>query len=259
MNRFYNELLLYSSAIAVAVAIGGLLPLRFQWTRRHMPALLSFSAGIMMGAAFFHLLPESYILADESLTELGARHAWLQPSAIGVWIMVGFLFLYVIERFVTVHVCEALDCEVHSVGVSAFIGLAIHALTEGVALGSGLLAADLGKVVFLSIIMHKIPAALALSSILLHEKYQTKTILGLQFLFFMMVPLGAFMVNGLYLQGGSVFLGAAIAFSMGTFLHISLSDLLPEVHRSTYRKSLAFAAFLIGIALMFLMERSGNH
>src|SRR5512133_876512 len=53
-------------------------------------ALLSFSAGVMLGAAFFHMLPEA------------AEGAGL--SAIP-FVLVGFLFLFLLERFVLIHVC----------------------------------------------------------------------------------------------------------------------------------------------------------
>lgn len=239
MSPFYIQLISLSATLAIAVAIGAVIPLGLSWSRHHLPAFLSLAAGVMLGAALLHLLPEAF--------ELAPRHTAL-------WILLGFLFLYAFEKFVTVHVCEALDCEVHTVGVSAFLGLAIHALTEGFALGSGLLSGRLGWIIFLSILLHKIPAALALTSILLHEQYRRRTILVLQLAFIAMVPLGAVMVQLLTSIQGINFVGIAVAFSVGTFLHISLSDLLPEVHRSEYRRSWAFLTFLLGLAFIVLLK-----
>ncbi len=239
MSPFYFHLALYSAAIAVAVIAGGFIPLLLHWTRAHLPALLSFAGGIMLGAALLHLLPEAFAAAGASA---------------GIWILAGFVFLYAFEKFFTVHICEALSCEVHSVGISAFIGLAIHALTEGVALGTGMLTAGVGWVVFLSIFLHKLPAAFALSSILLHERYRQRTIALLQGIFFLMVPLGALGVHFLFVLSGKALLGATLGFSAGTFLHISLSDIIPEVHRSRYQRSFAFVAFLGGIVLMAFLK-----
>lgn len=244
MPAFYTQLTLYAAAIAGAVAVGGLFPMRLRWVRNHLPALLSFAAGVMLGASFLHLLPAAYEAAGDSAA---------------TWILIGFLFLYAFEKFVTVHICEALDCEVHSIGMSAFIGLAIHALTEGVALGAGMLTAGVGWIVLMSIFLHKLPAALALTSILLHENYRQRTIFTLQSIFFLMVPLGAVLVHRLFAMEGAHFLGAALGFSTGTFLHISLSDLLPEVHRSKYRKTWAFTTFLFGLAIMVLMRNHEGH
>ncbi len=242
MSPFYSQLIIYSGAIAAAVAGGGLLPIGLSVARRHLPALLSFSAGIMLGAAALHLLPETY-------------HAL--PRTAGLWILAGFLFLYLFEKFVTVHICEALDCEVHHIGISAFVGLSLHALTEGIALGTGMLTAGIGYIVFVSIFLHKFPAALALSSVLVHENYRKRNIFLLQGLFFLMVPLGAILVNILQSRIQSDFLGAALGFSTGTFLHISLSDLLPEVHRSGYHKTRALVAFLLGLLIMIFVRYYG--
>jgi len=239
MYPFYLHLTIFSAVIGLSVLIGGLIPMVLHWTRNHLPALLSFSAGIMLAAALLHLLPEAY-------QAIG--------SVAGIWVLGGFVFLYVFEKFLTVHICEALSCEVHTIGIAAFIGLAIHALTEGVALGTGMLSSGMGWIIFLSIFLHKLPAAFALTSILLHEKYQRRTILLLQGIFFLMVPLGAILVHFLFEFRGMPLLGASLGFSTGTFLHISLSDLLPEVHRSSYHRILAFVAFLVGILLMAILK-----
>lgn len=239
MPLFYAKLVFFSVAIAVAVALGGLVPLCLSFSRKHMPALLSFAAGVMLGAATVHLLPESF----------EAR-----PENAGLWILCGFLFLYLFEKFVMVHICEAINCEVHQIGLMAFVGLALHALTEGVALGTGMLTAGIGGIVFISILLHKLPAALALTSVLLHEHYRKRSIVILQGFFFLMLPLGAIILNTVSHEFGGEFLGAALGFSTGTFFHISLSDLLPEVHRSGYGKTPALITFLIGLVIMVFVK-----
>lgn len=239
MPHFYLQLTFFSAAIGVAVLAGGMIPLLLHWTRAHLPALLSLSGGIMLGAALLHLLPEAYAV-------VGARS--------GIWILAGFVFLYAFEKFFTVHICEALSCEVHSVGMAAFIGMAIHTLTDGVALGAGMSMDGVGWIVFLSIFLHKLPSAFALTSILLHSEYRQRTIVLLQGIFFLMVPLGALLVHFLFAVSDASLLGRTIGFSTGTFLHISLSDIIPEVHRSHYQRGLAFAAFLAGLILMALLK-----
>ena len=74
-----------------------------------------------------------------------------------------------------------------------------------------------------------------------------------------MVPLGAIMIQLVARVQGTEFIGAAVAFSTGTFLHISLSDLLPEVHRSEYRRSWAFTTFLVGLAVMLALKYTVPH
>lgn len=239
MDSFGGSLLVYSLAISASVATGGLIPMALAWTKQHLPILLSFSAGLMLGTVMIHLLPEAYAIIG--------KEAHIAALA-------GFIFLYTFEKFVTVHICEALDCEVHTIGVAAIVGLSIHSLTDGIALGSGLLIPSLGFIVFLTIFFHKLPEAFALTSILLHENYRARKILLMNGLLIVTVPLGALLVFATAAHGGSRLTGLALAFSAGTFLHISLSDLLPEVHKYATRKTIIFVAFLAGMTVTYFLQ-----
>lgn len=243
MLSFYAQLSFFSAVIGLAVVLGGLIPLIFHWTRAHLPVLLSFSGGVMLAAALVHLLPESLAF--------GGTH-------VGLWILAGFVLLYMFEKFFTVHICEALSCEVHSVGIAAFVGLTIHNLTEGFALGTSMQMHAVGWIVFFSIFMHKLPNAFALTAILLHEHYRSRSIVILQALFFLAVPIGALLAQWMSATHGPVFLSAALSFSTGTFLHIALSDIIPEVHRSTGERGLVFFAFLAGVGMMTLLRYGGS-
>lgn len=239
MESFFGSLTLYSGVISTSVVAGGLIPLLLAWTRKQLHLLLSFSAGLMLGATLIHLLPSSF--------ELMGKEA-------PFWVLAGFLFLYVFEKFVTVHICEALDCEVHTMGIAAVVGISAHALTDGIALGSGLLVKELGFVVFLTIFFHKLPEAFALTTILLHEARNRSRILFYNLILIAMVPLGALLVRSFAGTGNLRFTGMALAFSAGTFLHISLSDLLPDVHKHAERRYPIFLAFLAGLGAMLLLE-----
>lgn len=244
MESFLGNLALYSGMISTSVVAGGIVPLLLSWTRERLPLFLSFSAGLMLGATLIHLLPASF--------ELMGKEA-------PFWVLAGFLFLYLFEKFVTVHICEALDCEVHTMGIAAIVGISAHALTDGIALGSGLLVSRLGFVVFLTIFFHKLPEAFALTTILLHETQGKYRIVFFNLLLIAMVPVGALLVRFFIGPDNLRFVGLALAFSAGTFLHISLSDLLPEVHKYAERRQLIFVAFLTGLGAMFLLERLLHH
>jgi len=269
-------LAVYAGAILVGALAGGALPLLGRMRRND--ALLSFSAGVMLGAAFFHMLPEA------------AAGAGL--SAIP-FVLVGFLFLFLLERFVLVHVCAepgpaaALEegsiaalasggapdprggaghhphtgtgCDVHTLGLAAFVGLSLHTLVDGFALGAASSERALGFLVFLAILAHKIPSSFSLSSILRAEGYTRRRALVMNAAFSTMVPLGA----GLYLvlRGlvhADSFTALALAASSGTFLHLSLSDILPDLHRRGGSKLKLSGALLAGVAVMWAL-RLVNH
>jgi len=238
VTDFWQNLGVYTTIIALALLIGGILPLLKHWHPDRLPIILSLAAGIMLGSAFFHLLPEAFELLGKS---------------VGLYVLAGFLFLYFIEKFITVHICEAFDCEIHHLGIAAFIGLAIHTLTNGVALGSGLMVPGLGFSVFLAVTAHKCPEAFTLSSVLLHSGTRKGTIVLVQLMILSMIPLGAILAYGLIGPQHRNLIGMSLAFSAGTFLHISLSDLLPEVHKHSHVKHWTFLGLVAGLGLMWFL------
>jgi len=264
-----GTLSLYTGAILLGALAGGALPL-FASVRRS-DLLLSFSAGVMLGAAFFHMLPEA--------VERGG-------SAVVPFAVVGFLFLYLLERFVLVHVCaepgpnrrlstagaplphhanehehvhhgqaepdpDGTGCDVHTLGVAAWVGLSAHTVIDGFALAAASVTPELGLLVFLAILAHKVPNAFSLSAILLSEGYSRGRAVAMNAAFAVMVPVGA----GVYVLVRQLvhverFTAIALAASAGTFLHLSLSDILPDLHRrgaSRWRLSVALVA---GVAMM---------
>jgi zinc and cadmium transporter len=260
-------LALYTGGILAGALAGGALPLLGE--RRRNDWMLSFSAGVMLGAAFFHMLPEA------------AEGAGL--SAIP-FVLVGFLFLFLLERFVLVHVCaepgpegapahlhahahqhdEPHDphtgCEVHTMGLAAFVGLSLHTLVDGFALGAASVEAELGFLVFLAILAHKIPSSFSLSAILHAEGYSRRKALAMNAVFALMVPLGA----GLYvalrqLVDAAAFTPLALAASAGTFLHLALSDILPDLHRRGVPRWRLSAALLAGVAAMWAIRLIHHH
>ncbi len=240
------QLALYALAIVLVTLGSGAIPLLMRAYGRRTEVLLSFSAGVMLGAAFFQMIPEAIHLGDLDLTVLSC-------------VLLGALTMFLLERFVIAHICEEPEegCEVHdhaSLGVVAFLGLSIHTLFDGVALGSSL-TAGIGATVFFAIIAHKIPSSLALGSILVHAGYRRRTILLLLLAFALTVPLGA----GLYflldrLTKGADFTAWVLAFSAGTFLYLALADLLPQVHKKAGLRWPTLAALLAGVLAMYALR-----
>lgn len=239
-----SEILLYFSLLALAICLGALIPLlRHRHITSH-PLFLSLSAGLMLGSSFIHLIPESFELA-------GSKTSFA--------ILAGFLLLYLFERFVTVHICETSGCEVHHLGFSAFIGLFIHSFVDGIALGAGFLFPQLGFIIFLAILAHKGMEAFSLTSILLHEKKRALKVGLANGALFAALPLGVLTAFWVVPASNPSMVGLALGFSAGTFLHISFSDLLPEVHRHSHLKNRCFLFFILGLGFMFFLSKLLTH
>lgn len=235
---------LATGSVLVLAAAGGLLPLLREWDRRSVRLLLAFGTGVLLGAAFLHMIPE----AVEGL-----------GRGVGLPVVLGFLVIYVLERFVMMHACEEQHCDFHHMGLAAFCGITLHALIDGLALGAGLAIPSLGVPVTLAILLHKLPDALSLTGILLHCEYPRRRIAYLAILFAFATPVGA-VLSWMFLSDLTGYaLHFAIAFSAGTFLAIATGDLLPQVHSAPQGRYQNLLALFAGILLMSasgLVERS---
>ncbi|WP_342375659.1 ZIP family metal transporter [Myxococcus stipitatus] len=248
---------LYSLVVVVGSLLGALVVL---WNERptQLVRFLAFAAGVMLGAAFFHMLPEAY--------EGGGWWAFaLVPG--------GFVFLLVLERYLVAHAGEDVPGDHMSgtgsghgaeagqvLGLTAFLGLSTHTLFDGIALGSAV-EEGVGLMALLAIVAHKVPSALSLASILKTEGRSKGSILLLAVLYGLMVPAGAllFFAFDAVLAFESM-APKALAFSAGTFLYIAVSDLLPHVHRhGKDQPGRNVLALFVGLALMFMLARVMGH
>ncbi|MFM7130843.1 MAG: ZIP family metal transporter [bacterium] len=282
-----SRLLIYCLMIVIASVGGGLLPLVRVVTHIRMQIYLSFSAGVMLGSALLHMLPEA--------AEIGG------PGVVP-WALPGLLTLFMIERFFSFHHHEIEDEKTdkqasvpdlshhhdhtcghhHDHGVipaglkagfhwkAAAIGLTVHSLLGGVALASADALADgdswvLAQGVFLATLLHKPADALTITSLMRHGKERSILAHFVNLAFALMIPAGA-LIFGLGQSQMAVWpkdtiqtmTAAALAFSSGTFLCISLSDLLPELHFHSHDRVKLSISLLAGVALMALVAVFGE-
>lgn len=138
----------------------------------------------------------------------------------------------------------------------AAIGLVLHSLIAGVALGASMTAdqhiAWPGLALFLVIVFHKPFDAMTLLALVTTSGWSRKTGHLINTLFALAVPLGA----GVFMLGvadehdaHSMIVGNALAFTAGVFLCIALSDLLPELHFHRHDKATLSIALVAGLAI----------
>lgn len=230
------SLALYLPTVIFVSLLGSFLPLLRELSQRALALLLSFSAGVLLGAVFFHMLPETQVLADN----------------IGWPILAGFLLILVVERFVFVHACEERGCDIHQMGIPAFLGISLHSLLDGLALGAGLMLPQLGPVVLLAVIIHKMPDGISITSILLAAGWSRQRVAILSVLFSLTTPTGALLAYLFFRTLSPENVAVAIGISAGTFLAIATADILPQVHRIDERNPLTLLFLIGGLALSWL-------
>lgn len=236
----YGHLLFLTFALTWLV---GAIPAFRSWKENHLHHFVSFSAGVLIATAFVHILPEVVENSD--------------PHLMGFGILGGFLFLFVLEKFIMIHPCEESHCEFHQFGLSAFIGISLHSMFDGMAMGSSFLDEHLARPVFFAIIVHKMPSAFALASLLKASRWSNRRILIHLVFFSLIIPVTALVTANFLFTLPKSYGSFAMNFSLGSFLYIATSDFLPEIHRRHDQKMKNFVAFLLGVGVMVLI--AGGH
>ncbi len=275
----YALLTIYSLAIILVSLLGGWLPSRIRMTHTGTQVMMSFVAGLMLGVACYHLLPHAIMtLPGESRVD---EAVW--------WMMMGLLLMFVLLRAFHFHQHSPIeqdssDCQSEHghdhdhghgpSGVSAFswtgvaLGLALHTLIDGIALGAAMQAgaldnAPLGLVglgVFAAIFLHKPLDSMSITSLMIAGGWNARSRLLVNLAFSVMCPLGAllFFAGIEYIPVDANWLvGITLAFSAGVFICISLSDLLPEVQFHSHDRARLTIALLAGVIAAYgvgLME-----
>jgi len=231
--------LLFTFLAMCSTLLGGCIAIA---ARRQIHLLMGLGAGVLLGAVFFDLLPESLSVA--------AAQGWSFRFVFGV-LLAGFLIFYLVERLLVLHACPEGDCsnEVHRhVGRLGSIGLIVHSTLDGAAIGAASLVNwRTGLLVALAVIAHDMSDGLNTILLVTHgEPVRRRDVV------FLVMDAIAPVVGGLLALAVlpppaalAIFLG----FASGFFLYTATSDLLPEAHRRSPSLMVSIAA-IVGIVFI---------
>jgi zinc and cadmium transporter len=272
-------LLAYCAAIALASVAGGALPNRVRMTHTRTQLAMSGVSGLMLGVAFFHLLPHAIVLGPG-------------PGALdhaSGFVVLGLVTMFLLLRMFHFHQHEFETpdaghdhhhghgdhhpgaAEAHGLsGLGIALGLSVHTVIDGIALGAavgggGHAGAFLGAGVFLAVLLHKPLDAMSITALMQTGGWSRVATGRVNLAFAVLCPLAAILFYlGLDSLSGDAapVLAAALAFAAGAFVCIALSDLLPEVHFHSHDRFKLTVVFLAGIALAWLIggfEPTGAH
>ena len=278
----YNLLIVYCVLIAVASLFGGSVPQFFKLTHQRIQLILSLVSGVMLGVAFFHLLPHSIYV--------------LRSVTIALWVcLAGLLFMFFMVRMFHFHqhdlavdsehdhkqkhLCDDehdhhhVHCKSHDGAMDLSwaglcFGLAVHTIIDGIALAAAVQSSSptgwslAGLGVFLAIVLHKPLDALSITSLMSVRGWDVTKQMTVSLVFSLMCPLGAILfalgVNQ-FVDYRDLVLGLALAFSAGIFLCISLGDLLPEVHFHSHDRLKLSGMLILGVLIALAIESLPGH
>jgi ZIP family zinc transporter len=223
-------LLAISAAAFLSTLAGGLLALKL---RDKLHLILGFSAGAVIGVAFFDLLPEAI--------NFGAK--FHSPAALLSCTALGFLGYLVLDRILLFHGAGA------SRGPFAAAVLCLHSLLDGIAIGLAFQAShEVGIVVAIAVLTHDFSDGINTMNIVLKGRGERSRALRWLIIDAAAPALGVALTYccALPVRG----LGTALALFAGFFLYIGASDLIPESYHA-HPKFLTTAMTLLGAAVLY--------
>ena len=231
--------LILGAIAALADVAGGFVLVRARGVERYLRYFVALGAGFLMATALIEMVPEGLKLNPNSM---------LGP----ILIMGGYCAVHLLEHTINAHFHfgeETHQGEFVSrhTGNSVMAGLSLHALFDGVAIGSGFLVSGwLGWLIFLAILLHKAPEGFTMASVMLASG-RSRTAA-----FYSAVTLAAATLAGvLVIELIPSWLSYGLPISAGVALYVAATDLVPEVNREPgIRMALVFFAGVGGFLLL---------
>ena len=225
----------------MANVLGGFIVTSYKWARTSLRYFIALGSGFMLGTVFLEMFPESIMLTKSA----------------PMLVLLGYVIVHVFEHTFASHLHfgeETHHDEVVNpvVGISALVGMLVHTFFDGVAIAAGFLVSEsVGLIIFLAVLLHKIPDGFTISSIVITSGHSARSALAAA------TSLGASTLLGVlavHLIGGSVVY--ALPLSTGSTLYVAATDLMPEVNREKGVK-MAFVVFA-GMGLFLLVKMVTN-
>lgn len=225
----------------LSVIVSGLSVLYINISSKNLKLILSFSGAFLFAISMLHLIPEIYSSGTPN---------------IGVFILIGFFAQILLEFFSEgiehghIHVHKHGNAE-KAFPYAMMIGLSIHSFLEGMPLAG---ENQSHQSLLTGIILHNIPIAIALMTMLLQSHISKQNAIMWLIVFALITPLGSFTSYAIgqnMIGNFSVYFDKIMAVVVGIFLHISTTILFEstENHRFNLIK---FVVIVLGASLAFM-------
>ena len=238
-------ILLFTFLGSIAALIGGVILLskeKFALKISHF--LASFAAGVLLGTAFFDLLPE-------------AMH---EGEGTGVdvffYTLVGIVIFFLIERFIHwFHHHEEYhehEKETKSTLSLIIIGDTMHNFLDGVVIAATFMVnPQVGILTAIAVFAHEIPQEIGDFGLMLHKGLSRKRIIIVNIISAAFAFMGAIIT---YLLGNVLegYLPVFLAITAGFFIYIAASDLIPEIHHEKRRGFAVIESLLLILGIVVI-------
>ncbi len=245
-----NFEILFQSLITVLSAISGaMIVFLIKLNHEKLCALISFSAGGLLGAAIFTLIPESLHSLNTIEVILG--------------ILSGYLLFWLLTKYYS-HVCPACSAshfdertakKFSEIVRALLIALSIHSFLDGVAISTKGVVENISNTsVFVAVLTHKLPEGLALASLMFSANFSRKKIFGYVFGVEMITVVGAItgsIILKFYIS--EILLCSVMSHISGGFIFLASHAVFGEMIKN--HKKLVVISFSLGLILILVVSK----
>jgi len=238
MDTLFNVVLATTLVSLIALFASLALSISKKILEKILLVLVGLAAGALIGASFFHLIPESLELSS--------------PDFTFSIVTLGFILFFLLERLLWKH-CHQIGCSFHSFAYLNIIGDAIHNFTDGLIIAASFLAdTSLGIITTFAVAIHEIPQELGDFGILIFGGFSVKKAIIYNFASAIFAIAGGLV--GLLLSNLAFnIVPSLLCIASGGFIYIASVDLMPELHKEakTKRSFIDIIPFILGILIMW--------
>ena len=233
------NILIFSLIAGLVTGLGAIISVLIKNpTNKIISLALGFASGIMIGVSLLSLIPHSISLGDIEFTAIG--------------FIVGGIFMWFIDSFIP-HFDKGKEKNNIYLKMGYFIavGIAIHNLPEGIAIGaSSAVSEQLGIFTAGAIGIHNIAEGMAVALPLCLGKITKRKIIFITTMTGLSTFFGT-IIGVLLVSISPLFIASSMAFAAGAMLYIASDELIPHSHNT--HVEFANIGIMVGIAISFLL------
>ena len=243
------QIWLYSIISVVIVSLISLigiltLSIKIDKLKKILIFFVSFSAGSLLGGAFFHLLPET-------VAKIGFG------SKLPFLLIAGIFIFFILEKYIHWRHCHEPTCEdhPHHLGKMNLVGDGLHNFIDGLIIAASyLISVPLCVATTIAIVVHEIPQEIGDFGVLIHSGLSKSKAILYNLISASLAILGVLigLLLGSYIDSVVVYI---LPIAAAGFIYIATADLIPELHKETKmsRSFIQIVSFLLGAFIMYLL------
>lgn len=224
----------------IGTTVGGIIGCMIKsQSNKFLSFMLSFAAGLMMAVICFDLIPESLGISKISQTIIGIF--------IGIIIMI-ICDIIVDKKFNKNNQTQSVKSNLLKTGIIVSIGLAIHNVPEGLAIGSGFDASvNLGYALAIAICFHDVPEGISMALPMKNGGMKIYKIMIYVILSGVATGAGA-LIGAIIGKVSEQIISICLSFAAGAMLYIVSGELIPESNK-LYSGKLSTIGNIIGFVI----------